>query len=292
MNKEAGTFSIVACDQATGELGVAVHSKFLAVGAVVPWAKAGFGAIATQSYANVSYGPEGLALLSQRLSPEEVLERLLQADSERDLRQVGIVDAYGRAAAFTGKQCLPWAGHIVGSGFACQGNILASQKVVESMAEAFVRSPGALAQRLLAALEAGQAAGGDRRGQQSAALLVVKERGGYGGFTDRYIDLRVDDHPKPIAELRRLYELHQLYFASPGPEDLVPFDAEIRRSLQRALAQLEFYRGTADGRSNPEFEKALFDFCGQENLEELLREDGLFDLRILRYMEELQRKKA
>lgn len=284
------TFSIVAVDPKTGEIGVAVQSKFIAVGAVVPWAKAGVGAIATQSYANTSYGPVGLELLSQGLHPEEVLERLISADPDRELRQVGIVDAQGRAAAFTGEKCLPWAGHIVGENFACQGNILAGKEVVEAMAEAFLQTSGTLAERLLSALFAGQKAGGDRRGQQSAALLVVKEKGGYGGFNDRYIDLRVDDHPRPIEELKRLYELHQLYFAPPKPEDVVPFTDDIRRKIQELLQRLGYYKGPVDGRPSSEFDRALFDFCGVENLEELLRADGTFDLRILRHLENLARR--
>lgn len=284
------TFSIVAVDPKTGEIGVAVQSKFIAVGAVVPWAKAGVGAIATQSYANTLYGPVGLELLSQGLHPEEVLERLISADPDRELRQVGIVDAQGRAAAFTGEKCLPWAGHIVGENFACQGNILAGKEVVEAMAAAFLQTSGTLAERLLSALFAGQKAGGDRRGQQSAALLVVKEKGGYGGFNDRYIDLRVDDHPRPIEELKRLYELHQLYFAPPKPEDVVPFTDDIRRKIQELLQRLGYYKGPVDGRPSSEFDRALFDFCGVENLEELLRADGTFDLRILRHLENLARR--
>lgn len=286
------TFSIVAVDPKAGELGVAVQSKFIAVGAVVPWAKAGLGAIATQSYANTSYGPRGLELLSHGLGPEEVLARLISADPERDLRQVGMVDAQGYAAAFTGEKCFPWAGHIVGEDFACQGNILAGKAVVEAMAEAFARSSGTFAERLLAALSAGQAAGGDRRGQQSAALLVVKEKGGYGRFNDRYIDLRVDDHPRPIEELRRIYELHQLYFSAPKPEDLVPFTKDLRRHLQDLLKKLGYFQGPADGEPSPHFDEALFRFCGTENLEEHLRDDGCFDPRILRYMESLAQRRT
>ncbi len=270
---------------------MAVQSKFIAVGAVVPWARAGVGAIATQSYANTSYGPEGLRLLGEGFSPDELVEHLVATDPEKELRQVGVVDAHGRAAAFTGRKCLPWAGHLVGENFACQGNILASERVVSAMAEAFTRTRGALAERLLAALAAGQAAGGDRRGQQSAALLVVKEKGGYGGFNDRYIDLRVDDHPRPIEELRRLYELHLLYFAPPEPEDLVPLDRELRRRLQELLTHLGYYRGPANGEQSPEFDEALFRFCSTENLEEHLREDGKLDLRILRHMETLVKKR-
>jgi uncharacterized Ntn-hydrolase superfamily protein len=286
------TFSIVAYDLGTGELGVAAQSKFLAVGAAVPWAKAGVGAVATQSYANTTYGPEGLKLLAEGLHPQEVLERLTAADPGRDLRQAGIVDAKGRAAAFTGAKCLPWAGHLVGENFACQGNILASGKVVEAMAEAFAKSRGTLAERLLSALFAAQREGGDRRGQQSAVLLVVKEKGGYGGFNDRYIDLRVDDHPRPIEELKRIYELHQLYFAPPKPEELVPFTEDLRRELQKLLISLGYFKGEADGKPSKEFDEAFFNFCGTENLEEHLRKDDKFDLRILRYMEGLVKERA
>ncbi|GBC99138.1 hypothetical protein HRbin17_01659 [bacterium HR17] len=199
-----GTFSIVAFDPKTGDLGVAVASKFLAVGAVVPYAQAGVGAIATQSFANTTFGPKGLALLKKGMTPSQVLKQLLANDKDRELRQVGIVDAKGRAAAFTGKKCLPWAGHIVGKGFAVQGNILAGEQVVKAMAKAFQEAKGELAERLMAALEAGEEAGGDARGKQSAAILVVRKGAGYGGFNDRYIDLRVDDHPEPVKELKRI----------------------------------------------------------------------------------------
>ncbi len=202
-----GTFSIVAFDPKTGDLGVAVASKFLAVGAVVPYAQAGVGAIATQSFANTTFGPKGLALLKKGMTSNQVLKQLLANDKDRELRQVGIVDAKGRAAAFTGKKCLPWAGHIVGKGFAVQGNILASEKVVKAMAKAFQETQGELAERLMAALEAGEQAGGDSRGKQSAAILVVRKGAGYGGFNDRYIDLRVDDHPEPVKELKRILSI-------------------------------------------------------------------------------------
>ncbi len=201
------TFSIVAFDPKTGDLGVAVASKFLAVGSVVPYAKAGVGAIATQSFANTTFGPKGLELLRKGLTPSQVLKQLLASDKDREFRQVGIVDAKGRAAAFTGKKCLPWAGHIVGKGFAVQGNILAGEQVVKAMAKAFQETQGELAERLMAALEAGEQAGGDARGKQSAAILVVRKGAGYGGFDDRYIDLRVDDHPEPIKELRRILNI-------------------------------------------------------------------------------------
>lgn len=212
------TFSIVAADPHTGEIGVAVQSRFLAVGAVVPWAKAGVGAVATQSRANTTYGPEGLRLLAAGTAPEEALKQLTAPDEARGIRQVGIVCADGRAATFTGADCLAWAGGRTGPGYAVQGNILAGEDVVTAMAESFEKSAGSgkeLAQRLLDALAAGQAAGGDKRGMQSAALLVVREGWGYAGLNDRYRDLRVDDHAEPIAELQRIYEMHRRLFPAP-----------------------------------------------------------------------------
>lgn len=203
------TFSIVACDTATGELAVAVHSKFLAVGALVPWAQAGVGAIAVQGWADPSYGPRALGMLAAGRSVEETLAALTERDESRSRRQVGVVDASGRSAAYTGEQALGYAGHITGAGFSVQGNLLAGSEVLRAMADTFRVARGALAERLLAALVAGQQAGGDRRGQQSAALLVVRRGGGYAGGNDRYVDLRVDDHAEPIAELLRLYGLHE-----------------------------------------------------------------------------------
>jgi uncharacterized Ntn-hydrolase superfamily protein len=206
------TFSIVASDPETNDLGVAVQSRFLAVGAVVPWAKAGVGAIATQAYANTSYGPNGLKLLESGLSVQETLDKLIQADDGRAHRQVGIIDAKGNAAAYTGEKTNAWAGHHIGKNYTAQGNILAGEEVVLVMGKAFEKTDGPLAEKLIAALEAGQAAGGDTRGQQSAALLVVRKNGGFGGFNDRYIDLRVDDHEKPIEELKRIYKLYERTF--------------------------------------------------------------------------------
>ncbi len=207
------TFSIVGFDPTTGEIGVAVASKFLAVGAVVPWAKAGVGAVATQAFANTTYGPEGLRLLANGLTAHEVIDSLTSADPDRERRQVGIVDAHGNSATFTGKECIPWAGGKVGRHYACQGNILVSQATIDAMAETFENSEGELAVRLLKALKAGEAAGGDSRGKQSAAILVVKEGGGYLGLNDRYIDLRVDDDPQPIEELARLLRIQRSYSA-------------------------------------------------------------------------------
>jgi uncharacterized Ntn-hydrolase superfamily protein len=210
-----GTFSIAAFDPATKELGVAVQSKVVAVGALVPWVQAGVGAIATQSLANVRYGPSGLKLLKQGLSPEEVIKRLLAADPQREQRQVGIVDYSGRVATFTGKSCLEWAGGHRGENYVVQGNILASEKVIDAMAEAFEKAEDELGARLIDAIEAGQEAGGDRRGRQSAALYIARDGWGYDGLNDRYRDIRVDDHAQPIKELRRVYRLHKQLFSRP-----------------------------------------------------------------------------
>jgi uncharacterized Ntn-hydrolase superfamily protein len=207
------TFSIVARDSVTGELGIAVASRFFAVGSVVPWAEADVGAIATQSFANTSYGWRGLDLLHQGARPEEALEILLRDDAEREKRQVGIVSATGEAVTYTGSQCLAWAGGRSGPNYAIQGNILASETVVVEMEKGFIHTHGTLAERLYAALVAGDAAGGDSRGKQSAAMLVVKEGAGYGGFTDRAIDIRVDDHPEPFKELGRLLNYAQMNYA-------------------------------------------------------------------------------
>lgn len=262
------TFSIVAFDPARSEWGVAVASKFLAAGAVVPWARAGAGAVATQSYANTRFGPEGLARMAQGLSAEETLAALLAEDPEREKRQVGLVDRQGRAAAFTGSECLPWAGHRVGEGFCCQGNLLVDERTLEAMAEAFVKASGELADRLVAALLAGDRAGGDRRGRQSAAILVVREGGGYGGFNDRYMDLRVDDDPDPVMKLKDLVELHHLYFGQPRPEDLMPIDAALAREIQRLLRHAGYYTGEITGVYDEATRRALETLFGVENLEE------------------------
>ncbi len=207
-----------------------MQSKFLAVGAVVPFAKAGVGAVATQSWANTSFGPRGLDLLAAGKSPEEAIAALTGADDRPEQRQVGIVDAQGRSATFTGPNCFPWAGGMTGPNFAAQGNILVGEDTVRALAETFQQAQGSLAHRLVEALAAGQRAGGDSRGQQSAALLVVRETGGYGGFNDRMIDLRVDEHPQPIAELARLLDYYELLFSSHSPEICCLSMRRLRRS--------------------------------------------------------------
>ncbi len=262
------TFSIVAHDAEENAWGVAVASKFLAVGSVVGWAQADVGAVATQAFANVTYGPRGLALMGQGLSAEEALARLLADDEERAHRQVGLVDAQGRAAAHTGAECFEWAGHHVGAGYTCQGNILTGADVVQAMARTFEETRGPLEDRLYAALVAGERAGGDRRGKQSAAILVVKPNGGYGGNNDRYLDLRVDDHTDPVARLGELIALHKLYFGSPDPNALLPIEGDLARELKGVLARLGYYSGAVDARWDEAAIEAFWAFVGTENLEE------------------------
>jgi len=269
------TFSIVAFDPKTKDLGVAVQSKFVAVGAVVPFALAGVGAVATQSYANTAYGPKALAMLKQGTAPKEVLLRLVKSDKEASKRQAGVIDARGRAASYTGKECFPWAGHLVGRNFACQGNILAGEEVVESMGTAFESTKGDLPVRLLAALDAGQRAGGDRRGQQSAALLVVRDQGGYGGFNDRWIDVRVDDHPRPIAELNRVFAIYDLTLLNrEDPKDVLGLRVDVVRELQAGLAALGFYRGPTSGKFDAKTKAAFESWASVNNYENKVRSDG------------------
>lgn len=281
------TFSIVARDPSSGDLGVAVESKFLAVGAVVPWLRGGIGAVATQARANVAWGAQALAMLETGLSATEVLDRLVADDDERDVRQAGIVDAQGRAASWTGPDCGAWAGGMAGEGFCCQGNLLAGPEVVDAMAEAYASVTGSFAHRLLSALEAGQAAGGDRRGQQSAAIAIARPGGGYGGGSDRLIDLRVDDHPAPIAELRRLVMLHRVYFDL-DDTDLQPFDDGL---LARVAADL-VAAGALDDRDadRAAVESALEAWAGAENLEERLRADGQIDSVVLEMLASAARR--
>src|SRR5215216_1497605 len=259
------TFSIVAFDSEARQWGVATQSKFLAVGSVVPWAEAETGAVATQPYANPRYGPDGLALMRQGIPADEVVRRLTEADEGRETRQLGVVDAEGRAATFTGRECHDWAGGRTGDGYAAQGNILVSAATVDALAERFESTRGRpLAERLIDALAAAQAAGGDSRGQQSAALLVVEKDGGYAGLSDVVIDLRVDDHERPIEELTRLYGIHQAIYGKTPREEWLPVDDELAAELRERLSKLGY-----DG----ELEDAFTRWAGTENLEE--RVDGV-----------------
>ena len=270
------TFSIAAYDPIRQEWGVAVQSKFMAVGAVVSWARADAGAVATRSYADLTYGPRGLELMALGLSAEATVNALTEADDGRDQRQLRLIDRRGNAAAFTGRGCHEWAGHIVGEGFTCQGNILVPG-TVEAMAVRFesVRGgEGELADWLVDALAAGQEAGGDSRGRQAAAVLVVRADGGYGGNNDRYLDLRVDDNPYPIQELQRLVDMHHLYFGVVKPEDEVLL-TDISVELQTLLTKSGHYNGPIDGQFGEISRAAMRALVGTENLEE--RWDGVGD---------------
>jgi len=268
MTEPVATYSICGCDLARREWGVATQSKFLAVGSIVPWAEAETGAIATQSYANPRYGPDGLALLREGATAEEVVARLTSEDEGREQRQLGVVDAIGRAATFTGSLCLGWAGGRVGAGYAAQGNILVSQATVDALAETFEQTEGRpLAERLLDCLGAAQAAGGDRRGQQSAAVLVVQPRGGYGGLSDVLVDLRVDDHPQPVNELDRLFEIHQRLFGKTPAQQWLTVDDALRAEIDERLAGLGY--------------ASLAQWAGVENLEERLGDADRIDPVVL-----------
>ncbi len=282
------TFSIVARDLEAGEFGIAVQSKFLAVGAVGPWAKAGVGAIATQSWANTSYGPRGLELLASGLSAAQTLAQLTSEDEARAERQLGIIGMNGEPATYTGDKCFPWAGGHVGEHYTCQGNILVSEETVLSMARTFEQATGRLCDRLVEALAAGQAAGGDSRGQQSAALFVVRAGGGYSGFNDRFIDLRVDDHAHPIDELNRLLQLHKLYLFPPDPQDILEIDQTLAREVQELLTITSDYQGSINGSYDDVTRDAFRKFSGRENLETRWFEDARIDRVVLEFM----RKKA
>jgi uncharacterized Ntn-hydrolase superfamily protein len=256
------TFSIVAFEPESVSWGVAVASKCLAVGHAVPWGGAHAGAVATQALANLSYGPDGVALMRSGKAASDVVRELVGPDKLASQRQVGVVDASGRAASHTGSECLPWAGGIVDGDVTVQGNILAGEQVVAAMLAAYRASHGQLlVQRLLLALEAGDAAGGDRRGRQSACVRVWREGAAYGGGLDVAVDLRVDDHAQPVPELRRLVELHNLYFVRPDPKTLLDLDKELTREVTEALAKLGY---------TPEqgFRDSFARWVGTENFEE------------------------
>ena len=273
MADRVATYSICACDLVAGQWGVATQSKFLAVGSVVPWAEPHVGAIATQSYANPRYGPDGLALLRDGLSADDVVERLTAADENRAQRQLGVVDGAGLAATFTGEACHGWAGGRTGDGYAAQGNILVSAATVDALAESFEASAGkALAERLLDCLDAADAAGGDSRGRQSAALLVVERGGGYAGLSDSLVDLRVDDAEDPLAELRRIHRLHHDLFGRTPRDEWLPVDAELRAELDGLLA----------GAGHD----SLASWAGVENLEERVEGEDAIDPVVLARLRE------
>jgi uncharacterized Ntn-hydrolase superfamily protein len=259
----ASTFSIIAYDATAEEWGVAVQSKFLAIGAVTPWVRAGAGAIATQAFINVSYGHDGLSLLEQGLSAQEVVERLTSRDPGRESRQLGVVDRDGNSACFTGSACFEWAGQHQGKRYAAQGNTLVSADTLTALVERYESGAGEpLARRLVESLAAAQEAGGDRRGQQAAAVLTARAGAGYGG-SDVHVDLRVDDHPRPIEELRRLLDLHELYFGQTPPEEWLELDDELAAELRRHLDVLGYSEG--------ELAADLEAWAGVENFEERLR---------------------
>ncbi|HET7045453.1 MAG TPA: DUF1028 domain-containing protein [Gaiellaceae bacterium] len=267
------TYSLVACDPDASQWGVVVQSKFLSVGSVVPWAEADVGALATQAYANPRYGPDGLALLREGLRAAEVVERLVAADDGRGERQLGVVDRDGGSASYTGPDCLEWAGHRNGACYAAQGNILVSRETVDALAETFEATrESTLARRLLEALAAAQAAGGDRRGQQSAALRIVQPRGGYGGLSDLVCDLRVDDHERPIDELRRLYALHDRLFGVTPDEDWLPLEGDLADEVAARLG--------ATGYSS------LHEWAGMANLEDRVRDEPRIDPVVLEALRE------
>lgn len=292
------TFSIVAVDPDNGDVGVAVQSKFPNVRPVVPWAEAGVGAVATQSFANVSYGVRGLALMRNGASAQEALTILVSTDDRKHDRQAGIVDAKGNAATWTGEGCFDWAGGyagtspagkgliVTGRGYAVQGNILVGKETVDAMVRAFEQTKGELAERLVAALVAGGKAGGDRRGEESAALLVKRKGAGYDGTSDDYIDISIYDHPAPLKELERLYALHKLYFFRTDPKNLIRIDTALCLELQGILADraykgMQFYAGPVNGIFDDATKKALQDFMGWENYDVRIREDDQIDTQVL-----------
>jgi len=279
------TFSIVARNPVNGDLGVIVQSKFPAVGSVVPWAKANIGAIATQAWANVGYGPNGLSLLESGKSASETLKILLSGDEGREHRQIGIVDAKGQAAAHTGSECMEWAGQIIGDGFTCHGNILAGESVVVDMAESYENTEGDLIDKLFAGLIAGQAAGGDRRGMQSAAILVVREKGGYEGGNDRYVDVRVDEHPSPIEELVRIFNIYDMTLLSrEDPNLLVKIEDDLLAIIQEALGTLGYLEEDYENTFDEKTKSALSEWINTNNFENKARDDGTIWPSVVEYL--------
>jgi uncharacterized Ntn-hydrolase superfamily protein len=267
-------------------LGVAVASKFLAVGAVVPWVMGGLGAVATQSYANTSFGPRALELMGAGWSLDDIAAEFEANDTEYQQRQYGLVNSSGEGFSFTGSECHAWAGGRTGAGYATQGNILAGAHVVDAIAETFEQDSSLVfPERLLAALLAGDRAGGDARGRQSAALYVARVKGGYAGFNDRMIDLRVDDHGDPIPELQRLLSIHRLLFERPNLENLIPLEGEIVLRLEQVLFKAGFLKTEPGSQWCEESQQALLAIAGVENLEERMVEAGKLDPVVLEYLE-------
>ncbi len=280
------TFSIAACDIQAQAWGIAVASKFPAVGAVVPWARAKAGAVATQAFANTTFGPRGLELTASGLSAEATVSQLLAHDRDRERRQVGVIDRRGRSASFTGKACVDWAGGLVGPGYAIQGNILSGAEVIHRMEHAFLEARGELPERLFAALSAGAQAGGDRRGRQSAALIVVKPKAGYGGYNDRWIDYRVDDHLNPVARLGELLQLHHLYFDKGPKSRRVKLEGRALKEVQKIMRGLGYYAPT-HGTYDEATREAFRAFIGNENFEERANPDaGWIDGAVFEYLME------
>jgi uncharacterized Ntn-hydrolase superfamily protein len=297
-NELVSTFSIVAVDLETGDAGVAVQSKFPNVRPVVPWAEAGVGAVATQASANATFGPRGLTLMRNGATAEQALKILIDSDSLRQTRQAGIIDANGNSATWTGKECFEWAGGrageaigtrgviVTGKGYAAQGNILVGKETVEAIARTFEQTKGSLSDRLVAALVAGGKAGGDRRGEESAALVVKRKGASYDNSSDDYIDISIYDHPTPLLELQRLYELHKLYFFKTDPKNLIKIDAALCKELQtmfkdKAYRGFEFYSGNVTGVFDAPTKKALQDFMGWENYDVRVRDDDQIDTEVL-----------
>jgi uncharacterized Ntn-hydrolase superfamily protein len=279
------TFSVVARDPSNGDFGIIVQSKFPAVGSVVPWAKAEVGAIATQAWANVSYGPRGLDFLTSGKTASETLRMLLKDDSGAEHRQVSIVDQKGHIASHTGKECMNWAGHYTGEGFACQGNILAGEDVISNMATAYERTKGDLIDKLFAALNAGQAAGGDRRGMQSAAILVVRKEGGYEGGNDRYVDVRVDEHPSPIKELERIFKIYDMTLLSrEDPINLRRIEGDLSKGIQRALVSLGYLDTISTDAFPDKAKSALSEWTNTNNFENKARDDGTIWQSVVDYL--------
>ena len=283
IEKAVSTYSIVGFDPETGEIGVAVQSKFLAAASVVPWVRAGAGAVATQSWANTAYAEPALKMMEFGVHPEEILKFLTANDDQRSLRQVGLVDSRGRSATFTGNECMDWAGGICGENFAAQGNILVSEATVKAMAETFTSVKDDLSERLALSLEAGQKAGGDSRGMQSAGLYIAKAGGGYGGFNDRYVDIRVDDHTDPIKELKRILVLWRLQFFRTKPGNIAEIKGETKDFILDLLAREAYYKGPK-GEWNSEMQKAFTSFCLANNFEEREVPEGQIDREVLDYL--------